>query len=238
MGIGLAYIGAKVFKPKREERLGAPEMKKILRDRVLHAEYARLSSDYDRRWATYLASTHGPLFRCLGRERCRPFRILDVGCGTGALLHELSRLGAAEQFVGVDASAAMLGVARGRLGPDVALCEAHAALLPFPAQAFDCAISSSVFHYLREPLAALRENFRVLQPGGRLLLADWCADFWSTRLATEFLRRTRRPVHHVYRSTGLAALCAQAGFVQISVSQYRASWPWGMLQLEARRPDA
>lgn len=240
------------------------ESQQPVRDRVLHAEYERLSCDYDRRWEPYVASAQRPMLECLRVLATQPDAaqggmpdaglcvadFLDVGCGTGTLLQGLAKFCSAsrasptssanpeKRLVGVDASAAMLEVARRKLGSEALLCEAHAAALPFAAESFGCVISSSAFHYLREPRLALRESFRVLKPGGVLLLADWCADFWSTRIATQALRILRRPLHHVYRSQELCELCEQVGFRHIEVMRYRAAWPWGMLQIRAQRPEA
>lgn len=95
-------------------------------------------------------------------------RVLDAGCGSGALSAALRDRGAV--VTGIDASAGMLALARRRLGDDVAL---HVLdlnnRLPFADGAFDDVVASLVLHYLEDwgpPLAELR---RVLRPGGRLM---------------------------------------------------------------------
>lgn len=97
-------------------------------------------------------------------------RILDVGCGAGPLSEALRDRGAI--MTGFDLSAAMIELARKRLGEDVDLTVGDLAKpLPYADAAFDDVVASLVLHYLEdwtEPLAELR---RVLKPGGRLILS-------------------------------------------------------------------
>ena len=96
--------------------------------------------------------------------------MLDIGCGTGQLAwrikHELPQL----RVVGCDFSAGMLRHALSR-SRDVGWVRGDAGSLPFHAGAFDAVISTEAFHWFPDQAAALREFFRVLTPGGRLLLA-------------------------------------------------------------------
>lgn len=97
-------------------------------------------------------------------------RILDAGCGSGALFAELRDRGA--KVTGIDASAGMLELARHRLGSDADLRVADLANpLLFPDNAFDDVIASLVLHYLRDWGPTLAELRRVLEPGGRLLVS-------------------------------------------------------------------
>lgn len=125
-------------------------------------------------------------------------RILDAGCGSGALFAELRERGA--MVTGIDASAEMLEVARRRLGADADLRTADLANpLPFPDDAFDDVVASLVLHYLRDWGPTLTELRRVLKPGGRLIVsvehpfAIWVSersagvktDYFQTRERTE-----------------------------------------------------
>lgn len=97
-------------------------------------------------------------------------RILDAGCGSGPLTAALRDSGAV--VTGFDASAAMVDLARRRLGEDADLHVADlAAPLPFADAEFDDVVASLVLHYVEDwadPLAELR---RVMKPGGRLLVS-------------------------------------------------------------------
>ncbi|MBR8742480.1 class I SAM-dependent methyltransferase [Nocardiopsis sp. MG754419] len=95
-------------------------------------------------------------------------RILDAGCGAGPLAAALRDRGA--EVTGIDGSAAMLDLARRRLGDDTDLREVDLRdPLPFADGAFDDVVASLVLHYLEDWGPTLTEIRRVLRPGGRLL---------------------------------------------------------------------
>ncbi|POX55135.1 SAM-dependent methyltransferase [Streptomyces sp. Ru71] len=95
-------------------------------------------------------------------------RILDAGCGSGPLSAALRDAGAV--VTGVDASAAMLALARRRLGDEADLHLADLSdRLPFADGAFDDVVASLVLHYLEDWGPTLNELRRVLRPGGRLI---------------------------------------------------------------------
>lgn len=96
--------------------------------------------------------------------------MLDIGCGAGPLAQELVARGA--RVSGLDSSAAMLAIARRRLGDSADLRVADLAdPLPYADESFDVACASLVLHYLRDWEAPLSEIRRVLRPGGRLVAA-------------------------------------------------------------------
>ena len=101
----------------------------------------------------------------------RPLRMLDVGCGNGALLCQLRERIALG--VGVDTSRPMVECASRRAAtfPSLRFETIDGPVLPFPDGAFDLVSSFLSFRYLDwDPM--LREIRRVLAPGGRLLLVD------------------------------------------------------------------
>jgi ubiquinone/menaquinone biosynthesis C-methylase UbiE len=87
-------------------------------------------------------------------------RILDVGCGAGALLAALRERGAV--VVGIDKSSGMLELARRRLGDDADLRVAELGNpLPFADGTFDDVTASLVLHYLEDWGPALRDTARA-----------------------------------------------------------------------------
>jgi SAM-dependent methyltransferase len=97
-------------------------------------------------------------------------RILDAGCGSGPLFAALRDRGA--MVTGFDKSAAMLQLARRRLGDDADLQVADlGSPLPFPDDTFEDVTASLVLHYLEDWGPALAELRRVLKPGGRLIVS-------------------------------------------------------------------
>ena len=101
-------------------------------------------------------------------------RALDVGTGTGDLVRELRRQGAA-RVLGVDFSAEMLAAARAKregTDDDEAWALAEALRLPFATGTFDCVTNAFVLRNLADLPAGLAEMSRVLAPGGRLVCLD------------------------------------------------------------------
>jgi ArsR family transcriptional regulator len=101
-------------------------------------------------------------------------RLLDIGTGTGRLLELLApRI---TSGLGIDASRAMLALARARLaGPGFTHCAVRLAdmyRLPLPDGGVDAVVMQMVLHYAEDPATALAEAARVLRPGGRLLIVD------------------------------------------------------------------
>lgn len=123
-----------------------------------------------------------------------PTAVLDVGCGTGALLRALAdRLPAAVDLVGIDPAPAMIDAARTSLGEraNVRLEVGFAEALPFPDARFDLITSTVSFHHWADQAAGVREAGRVLRPEGRLVLADNFATGWL-RVFNAIARRKMR----------------------------------------------
>src|SRR4051794_22875666 len=92
-------------------------------------------------------------------------RVLDVGCGPGALTAELvSRLGA-DSVVAVDPSEPFVAAARAR-NPDVDVRQVGAEELPFADDEFDAALAQLVVNFMADPVAGLTEMRRVTRRGG------------------------------------------------------------------------
>jgi SAM-dependent methyltransferase len=99
-------------------------------------------------------------------------RVLDVGCGPGALTAELvSRLGAGAVSA-VDPSEPFVAAVRERY-PGVGIQRAAAELLPFERGSFDAALAQLVVHFMADPVAGLREMARVTRDGGVMAACVW-----------------------------------------------------------------
>ena len=99
-------------------------------------------------------------------------RVLDVGCGPGALTSELvGRLGPAA-VAAVDPSAPFVEAAKAR-HPGVDVQRASAEDLPFPDEAFDAALAQLVVHFMADPVAGLREMARVTRAHGVVAACVW-----------------------------------------------------------------
>lgn len=162
-------------------------------------------------------------------------RVLDVGCGTGALASKMARRGA--KVTAIDVSSAMLAQAAERLAQEglaegVALREMGVAELDvLPDSAFDVVTSVLVLSELsnEEMAYALAEFRRLLRPGGRLLIADEVLPgsvvgrvaTWLVRLpfAIAAFLLTQTMTHRV---SGLRERMAAAGFDVVEEKGYLA----------------
>lgn len=101
----------------------------------------------------------------------RDAKVLDIGIGTGNLAQQLLKQGC--DVLGIDQSREMLRIAREKL-PQVSLLEANMLALPMANESVQGVASTYVLHHLedQDKKLALQEMFRVLKPGGLLVLGD------------------------------------------------------------------
>jgi len=99
-------------------------------------------------------------------------RVLDVGCGPGALTAELVRRLGPAAVSAVDPSEPFVAAARAR-HPGVSVRRAAAEQLPFGDQAFDAALAQLVVHFMEHPVVGLREMARVTRKHGVVAACVW-----------------------------------------------------------------
>src|SRR5215207_1528593 len=92
-------------------------------------------------------------------------RVLDVGCGPGALTAELVRRLEPSAVAAVDPSESFVSAARSRY-PGVDVQQASAEDLPFTDDSFDVSLAQLVVHFMSDPIAGLKEMARVTRQGG------------------------------------------------------------------------
>ena len=143
-------------------------MNRVDKARV-RAAFSRGAATYDAR-AGVQAQVRARVLALAAEAAPGARRVLDVGCGTGRLLADLRGPRPALAAAGVDLAPEMCRAAR-RAAPHAALAAADAEALPFRPRTFDLVVSTSAFQWLASLEPALGECARVLEPGGRLVLA-------------------------------------------------------------------
>ncbi|MDY6794002.1 MAG: methyltransferase domain-containing protein [Actinomycetota bacterium] len=161
-------------------------------------------------------------------------RILDVGCGTGALAYLLSNEGA--ESWGADISPGMLELARERAGEAARhrFVEASADALPFDMETFDRVISVISFHHYPDPHESIKEMYRVLVPGGHILICDMCGEgvhSWLVLALGRFLSIDEE----YYSRAEMKGMLEDSGFVGIEIRLVRR-FPRVMLA-KGTKPD-
>ena len=140
-------------------------------------------------------------------------RVIDVGCGIGALLRAID----SPHAIGLDHSADGLARTRARLPSAVLVC-ADAAVLPFAHQSLGAIAAQHVIEHIPACQATCREWFRVLQPGGVLLVLTPNGLFCDPSVYDD-------DTHvQVFDAGSLNQLLAGAGFEIIDTSSLGLPW--------------
>jgi SAM-dependent methyltransferase len=170
----------------------------------------------------------GPLF---GRQR-----VLDYGCGMGyAYQRKLAK--AVKAYTGADVSPVALDNTR-RAGLEAVRIEPDTGKLGLPDNVFDGAVCVEVFEHLFDPLAAAREIFRVMQPGGVLIATVPNFGYHPWRLLAllraqvpsepEDRQRNRHNGVHIrfFSKLMLKRLLQDAGFTDIKIGSFDEGSIW------------
>jgi ubiquinone/menaquinone biosynthesis C-methylase UbiE len=206
-------------------------------DRSVVSQYDAWARVYDWFWRRYMNKTLPVAQRTAAVASGE--QVLDLACGTGALLARIARDTPRANLAGIDVAPQMVRRAREKLdaAADVRRGDAHN--LPFAAGTFDSVVCANTFHYFTQPTTVLAEARRVLKPEGRLVILDWCRDYWTCRLMDRLLHLID-PAHNAcYTLGGLTTLLQDAGFEVQTAGRYRFDLVWGMMVTKAvlTRPE-
>ena len=166
-------------------------------------------------------------------------RVLEVGCGGGALLSRVLAQGP-KRAAGLDHSPDMIALSMERNREAVAqdrltLKLGDAAAIPWPERTFSVALSANMLFFVEAPESVLAEHLRVLEPGGRLVMAtvpgplpepslrNWWVAVWGSRM-------------YVHTDEAMRELLSRAGFDEITVESTRPEGAEPLQLIRARRP--
>ena len=127
------------------------------------------------RWEVYAAFAHRITADWM--EDSGHCTLLDLGSGPGFLLVEVKRLYPKARVIGVDPSEHMLEIARRNAEstgfPDIETIKGSAEHIPVDSVTVDLVVSQYSLHDWGDPEKGLSETFRVLKPGGNVVITDW-----------------------------------------------------------------
>lgn len=192
-------------------------MKRRDNKQLSQAAFDRQAAGYD----TGIQGSHARmLYPYLLQEIDRAWgdRVLDLGCGTGALMAQVLSEDSRRQVTGLDLSEQMLARAKKRLGDRAVLVQGDSEHLPFPDRSFDVVYCCDSFHHYPNPQAVVEEAARVLEFGGVFLLGDCWLPLPGRLLMNPLLRFSREGDVKLYSKRELTGLLGQE-FHQITWRQ-------------------
>ena len=194
----------------------------------------RMAARYPRRfndeyWSVFKAN--------VGRHLPAEPSIVDLGCGPGLYLRDLSERHRGSRLYGFDATPAMIDHAQQLrhqgAAPTLVVHDVEKEPLPLDPCSVDLVSMTALLHLLEDPFAVLSEVRRVLRPGGLCLLDDWVrmplAEYIRTRerdrdeTVDKSHKRWLRlfPIHNKYTVADWKWLLAETGFSVVSTVQIR-----------------
>ena len=144
-------------------------------------EYKELSIKEFNKVATKYESNHSGIYE-MCKEDYPPIleeikkkefsTLLDAGCATGPMLTLLTQEYPDKKYVGLDLSPKMIEIGKKKNLKNTTFVEGDCENMPFEDNSFDIVINSQSFHHYPNPVAFFKEVYRVLKPGGKLILRD------------------------------------------------------------------
>jgi ubiquinone/menaquinone biosynthesis C-methylase UbiE len=198
----------------------------------LLAQYSNAEANYGA-----VTQTRLPFFRERIDRLVRKFgrspssiRFLDIGASSGYMVQAALEKGMSAE--GIEPSASGVWAAKER---GITLVQATAECLPFDDSTFDIVHSHHVFEHVADPLRAAKEAYRVLKPGGLVLIEvpnqfDNIR-FWRDQLFNRVHQRKRdiRSIHHLsfFSRKAMRDLLSKAGFLSIEIESKYTLTPTG-----------
>lgn len=200
-----------------------------MKDPGFVAAFDKAADTYDQRHGATCGVAHRLALDGAATHGITPGSVLDVGCGTGALLDLVARQWPQARLRGIDPAQRMIDVA-GRRVPQAELAVATAERLPVPDASIDLVLSTTSFNHWSDHRAALSEAARVARPGGLVIVVEHAP---PGLLVGALLRLTGRMVQH-HSPADCAGLAWAGGLRPLRVTREEG----GFVRLLARPESA
>lgn len=166
----------------------------------------------EKNWFKRFDRTHGVNLRCravISNAKVKQGRVLDIGCATGIFLRGMQLRN--WECYGVEPSIHAAEYARTRF--DLPIHTGYLGNGQFPDSFFDIITLWDVFEHLPSPIDTLAVIFKILKPGGLLVITTPNIDSWSSKFFGKFWAGWEVPRHyHVYSPQLLRSLLQKTGF--------------------------
>lgn len=139
-------------------------------------------------------------------------KVLDLGCGTGTILEQISQTYSFAELYGIDLSEKMIGQAKQRLDTKAVLSTGDAENLPYENNSFDLVCCVESFHHYPNPNKALSEINRILKTGGTFLLCDTWSKSPLRQIMNFLIRFSDDGDVHIYSEREIKKLTSATGF--------------------------
>lgn len=200
---------------------------------ILAELYSKRAVAYDQLWSPVIRPPAERLLVDLPLAQARD--VIDVGCGSGALLPLIQARAPLATVLGVDRSEGMLARARAKHSGPLALMDIQE--LDLPDDSFDVAVLAYVLFHLPDPQRCLEGIRRILRPGGTLGIVTWAAEeappankIWDEQLTAAGARALELPAVDTCDASDtpekLSALLTAAGYEVVSVRSERIEHRW------------
>ena len=145
-------------------------------------------------------------------EALRPARLIDIGCGPGGFLSAVQKRFPEIRLSALDLSEEMVRETAQRLGPAAAATAGDAEHMPLESGQYDAVTCNMSIHHYPHPQDAVNEMYRILAPGGTLLLNDMDCAAPIRTLANWIFPRLPGGDVKMYTRQEIAKMMQNAGF--------------------------
>lgn len=186
------------------------------------------SKKYDKSVLQHLVfrNSHDMFIRHIVQDK-RPFRVLDIGCGTGEFILKLKSYRRDINIFGVDISSEMINIAKKKstFDRDVDFQIGDVEDMPYDDDYFDYVTCAHSFHHYPNKDKAVNEMHRVLKNNGKVMIIDGYKDGFLGRFIFDFIiKKHEVDVHHLH-SIQFQHILRKTGFKDILQTVFNSLIP-------------